>query len=264
MLIAIVMTSLVALNPYVFGYLGKVMVDDVLEVGKGSTAAVSGDDSTSVEVGTEGTNTTPRGKTTQERLRLLLIIFLADISANLLAIFFSWIYQYNIAYIGQRIVFTLREQLHRKLQTLQMSFFDERQTGKIMARILDDVDVIQANATGTFSSIFADIMMLLIGAFIIFRLNQRLSLIAFATLPFYAISYRVFSHKIEENNKEIREKNSEVYGLVEEKISGVKVVKGFAQEMREVRGFFTCCGDPSLLLGKKTEWKKYCSKKKIF
>ncbi len=243
MSIAIVVTSLVALNPYVFGYLGKVMVDDVLEVGKGSTAAVSESDSTSAGADTEETNTPPQGKTTQERLRLLLIIFLADISANLLTIFFSWIYQYNIAYVGQRIVFALRQQLHRKLQTLQMSFFDERQTGKIMSRILDDVDVIQGNATWTFSSIFADIMMLLIGAFIIFRLNLRLSLIAFATLPFYAISYRIFSRKIEENNKEIRERNSEVYGLVEEKVSGVQVVKGFAQEIREVRSFFRKAGD---------------------
>jgi len=244
MLLAIAMTSLVALSPYAFGFLGKVMVDNVLEVGAGKGTSLSAEgEGTSAETAPAEPATAPQGKSVPEKLKLLGMVFLAYVAVHLLSIAFSWVYQYNIAYVGQKIVFTLREQLHRKLQTLQMSFFDRRQTGKIMSRVLDDVDVIRANATWTFSSMFSDIAMLFIGAFILLKLNPKLSLIAFGTLPFYGISYRIFSSRIEENNREIRERNAEVYGLVEEKIYGVKVVKAFAQEMRELRAFFRKAGE---------------------
>lgn len=226
----ILVATLSAMAPYAFGYLGKVVVDDILQIGQ------------RVENGPQteeaGLTKFPTKDNKAHRLHLLFLVFLAYVAVHSLSIGFTWLYSYNVAYVGQRIVFTLRKQLHEKLQRLQMSFFDHRKTGKIVARVIDDVSVVQESLTTTFVDFFANGALLAVGIVILFHLNWRLALIALGTLPFYGMSYRFFVKKIREVNKAIREKNSEIYGLVAEKVTGVKVIKAFAQERFEIRQFF--------------------------
>ncbi len=213
-LIVAIVTSMSAMAPYVFGYLGKVVVDDVLQLGE----IVK--------------------KTASEQLHLLLWVFFAYVAVHLLSIGFTWFYSYNLAYVSQRIVYTLRQQLHEKLQRLQMTFFDQRQTGKIVARVIDDVNVIQGNATNTLINIISRVALLLVGVVILLKLNFTLAFIAFATLPLYAISYQILVRRIREINQSLRKKNAEIYGLLDEKITGARVIKSFAQEHFEIRKFF--------------------------
>ena len=216
-LIVAIVTSMSAMAPYVFGYLGKIMVDDVLQLSRQGEIVK---------------------KTASEQLHLLLWVFFAYVVVHLLSIGFTWLYSYNLAYVSQGIVYTLRQQLHEKLQRLQMTFFDQRQTGKIVARVIDDVNVIQGNATHTLISIISQVALLLVGVVILLKLNFTLAFIAFATLPLYAISYQILVRRIREINQSLRKKNAEIYGLLDEKITGARVIKSFAQEHFEIGKFF--------------------------
>ncbi|MCD6169741.1 MAG: ABC transporter ATP-binding protein [Candidatus Latescibacteria bacterium] len=217
MLIVATVTSMSAMAPYAFGYLGKVMVDDVLQLSHHGEIVK---------------------KTVPEQLHLLLWVFLAYVAVHLVSIGFTWLYSYNLAYVSQRIVYTLRRQLHEKLQRLQMTFFDQRQTGKIVARVIDDVNVIQGNATHTLINIISQLALLLVGVVILIKLNARLTFIALATLPLYAITYQLLVRRIREVNQAIRKKNAEIYGLLDEKVTGARVIKSFAQEHFEIKQFF--------------------------
>lgn len=257
MSVIVLIAMITSLTSFLFGYLGKTMVDDVLGVGQGvkqpekatSSQKVSKSSASSVESSQKVTpaksvkeeTTIPpivKGRNKAQRARLLLLVFLAYVFLHIVSIGLNWSYSVNVAFVSQRIVFYLRKQLHEKLQSLQMTFFDKRQTGKLMSRVLDDVSVIEGNVTGTFSSVAANIAMLTAGVIILFKLNWELSLIAFITLPFYTITYQTFINPISRINRQMREKNSELYGLLEEKVSGTRVVKSFAQERREIKEFF--------------------------
>ncbi|MCK4590610.1 MAG: ABC transporter ATP-binding protein, partial [Candidatus Latescibacteria bacterium] len=110
--------------------------------------------------------------------------------------------------------------------------------GKIVARVIDDVNVIQGNATHTLISIISQVALLLVGVVILLKLNFTLAFIAFATLPLYAISYQILVRRIREINQSLRKKNAEIYGLLDEKITGARVIKSFAQEHFEIGKFF--------------------------
>lgn len=212
MSIIIILTAIRSTPPYVFGYLNKLMVDKIIY----PTA----------------------GETLSERIKLLLLIFISLIATHSISISLSYFSQHKIVALGQKIVYEIRKNIYEKLQRLQMSFFDQQLTGKLMARILDDVSVIQHNATGTFPVIVNHLVILIIGLVIIFFINWKLSLIVLFTLPFYGISYQFFIKRIRELNQKIRERNAEIYSLLSEKTSGIRVIKSFANQKIELRTFY--------------------------
>jgi subfamily B ATP-binding cassette protein MsbA len=210
MLLIIFLTSIRATPPYIFGYLNKLMVDRVIF----------------------------SSLTFSLKFKFLLSIFTGLLATHLFSITLSYSAQHKIVLLGQKIVYEMRKNIYEKLQKLQMSFFDQQLTGKIMARILDDVSVIQHSTTGTFPVIIHHLILLIIGLFIIFFINWKLSLIVIFTLPFYGISYQIFIKRIREINQKMREKNAEIYSLLSEKISGIRVIKAFAQQKIELKIFY--------------------------
>jgi len=227
MAIAIVINTVSAITPFAFGFTARIIVDDILQLNRwhGSTFI----NIPAVEM--------------PGKLKLLGIVLAANVGLHILAIASSWIFSYNAVYVAQRIVYSLRKQLYEKLQRLQLTYFDQRITGKIMARVLDDVSVIQQHVTSTFISIITNVMMFIVGTIILFSIEVKLALIAMVIVPSWAIVHQLFHRRIVQNHRHLREKNSEIYGVVEEKISAVRVVKAFATERREDRRYLHLAAD---------------------
>lgn len=260
-LLILTLALFTSMGTYIFGYMSKLMVDEVLQIGvrapeevkeakqeaaEDAPASVAGDEEASRPVAEkekekeaqEDKKPRVRIKSPEEKTRLLGYMVLAYITIRLLFIGFNWLYSYQTTYTGQRIIFRLRSQLHEKLQQLQMTFFDQQQTGKLMARIMDDVGIIQSSVSGVFITLLTQVALLIVGIVVLLRLNAELSIFAFLMFPFYMISYEFYSRKIRPINRRNREVNSEVYGLIVQAISGIRVVKSFGQERMEIRRFF--------------------------
>jgi subfamily B ATP-binding cassette protein MsbA len=137
----------------------------------------------------------------------------------------------------------LRQDVYNKLQRLQLSYFDRYQTGKIMARVMDDVNAVQASISNIFIRFFTDVATLIIGVGILFHIHSGLASIALVTLPCYVIIYQVFLRKIRVINTQIRERNAAVYGAIGDSVRGVRVVMAFAREVKEYRRFFKSISD---------------------
>jgi subfamily B ATP-binding cassette protein MsbA len=253
MAFVLLVAMITSLSPYVFGFMSRIMVDDVLQIGlktettdekrvqeppRDREIEDTMERSPSPSPPLSPSQNEPVKKSREEKLRLLGIMFLAYGLVRLTFAGSSWLYSYHITHIGQRVVFQLRKDLHEKLQSLQLTFFDQQQIGKIMARLFDDVGVIQASVSAVFVRLITNLCMLIVGVVILLRLNWELSLIAFATFPFYAISYRIYVGRVRPVNRRMRRKNSELYGIVGQTISGIRVVKSFVQEPKEIRRFF--------------------------
>jgi len=251
MLGAAVLTVLAAQSHFVLVFMGKTIVDDVLEI-EASVEAPAREEVTRDEpapssysapdhaglrppgAAREGAPAAKTGKTRAEKAHLMVLFFLGYLGVYFLASLFSWISRYNVGVIGQKVVFRLRSDLHTKLQALQMTYFDQVQTGKLMARVIDDVDVIRTQATNTVIRLATNLAMLVIGAVILFSINWRMALVATFCLPLYAVSYQFFVKRIREYTKQARTLNAKTYGLLQEKISGARMVKSFVREKGEL------------------------------
>ena len=179
-----------------------------------------------------------RRKSRAEQIRWLWAIFFSYLLIRLTFAGLNWLYSYQIAYVGQRIVFRLRLDLHQKVQKLQMTFFDRQQTGKIMSRILDDVGLLQSEVTTTFVETVRHIARILIGMAILLTINVKLAVLTLLALPFYVVTYRIFKGSIKAAFARYREAYGAAYGTMEERVKGIQVVFSFARERGELRAFF--------------------------
>jgi ABC-type multidrug transport system fused ATPase/permease subunit len=211
---AIIATLTVSLQPYVWTFITRFLIDEVLCVGQAI----------------------PRAEL-EAHARWIIILFFVNSSIHLSAVFFSWQYSYQITLVGQRVVFELRRALHEKLQTLPLSFYDCTQTGRLLSVVLDDVATIQGSVASIGVNLFTNLASMLVGAIIVCSLNWRMGLLVLVALPLYVVNFRYFRPRIREANIAARRATTALYTRVEERVTAIRTVKVFGRERAEARHF---------------------------
>jgi subfamily B ATP-binding cassette protein MsbA len=173
----------------------------------------------------------------QKDTQKLILLFVAILGVYAIRGIVSYVLNFIIAWLGQRVVFDLRFQLYRHLQKLSMGFYDGQQPGKLMARLTGDIDAIQYALTSGVVTLLTDIATLFIVTAWLFKLEWRLALIAVAVVPIYVLNYKLLLKKIRETSIDLREKWERMLTTLTEKIGAIDVVKAFAHEAHEIAHF---------------------------
>jgi ABC-type multidrug transport system fused ATPase/permease subunit len=160
----------------------------------------------------------------------LILIFWMIIALYAVRGVVSFALNYLIGWLGQRVVFDLRFQSYRHLNRLSLSYYDTRQTGKIMARLMSDIDVIQQMISGGFVTFLADLFSMVAITAVLFSIQAKLTLVALSMIPLYVLNYKLFIRHIRPISVELRERWDAMLGVLQEKLSGITVVKAFARE----------------------------------
>ncbi|MBI5640012.1 MAG: ABC transporter ATP-binding protein [Nitrospirae bacterium] len=134
----------------------------------------------------------------------------------------------------QDLTFNLQTSLFDRLLRFPLSFFRERQTGYLMARVADDVNSLQYLFSLGISDVATKVFYLVFGLSVLVMLSMKLTLIAIAVLPLYAAINYFFSGRIRDISLHEREQAAQVSRDLQEVLSGVEVVKSFTTEDREV------------------------------
>ena len=213
-LLAIFFTSIWSLFPYGTALLTKYQVDEVLK-----------------------TNTNLDPSYIAQQLPLFWNYVFMLFGLWTIFVVCNWLKNWLILGVGQKMIYSLREQLHKKLQTLHIGYFEQNESGKIVSRVLDDVKTIREWSTNQFLNLSASILRLILGLIIIFFMNWKFSLLIVISLPVYAWAFQKIRPTIRKISIAIRRLNAEMYALSAERISGVSVVKAFSQEKRERNSF---------------------------
>jgi ABC-type multidrug transport system fused ATPase/permease subunit len=150
---------------------------------------------------------------------------------------FSFANSYTLTWIGHRFVFDLRFATWKHLQRLSLAYHNQTQTGKIMARVTGDIELIQGLIQGQLVTFISDIVTLVAVIGMLFVLEWRIALGIVALIPFYVISYLSFLKHIREVSQEQRRLWDEMLGKLAEKIAGIGVVKAFVKEDYETKNF---------------------------
>jgi len=135
--------------------------------------------------------------------------------------------------IGQRIVFELRLDLYRHLQSLSMRFFRESSTGKLMLRLMGDINAVLDMITDGFIRALMDVVTILAVVLCIVLVNWKLSLVVMSAMPIYVAAFALLNPRLRETGRLARRERSALSGTLQEKIAGAAVVKAFVQEGAE-------------------------------
>ena len=145
--------------------------------------------------------------------------------------------------VGQNISGNMREDMHAKVLELSMSYHQSMSPGRLLSRILSDVLAVQAEMMGLFTSATHCIAMIVCGSVVLLTNAPQMALMAIAITPIYAWMYRQRRPIIKKLNQELRHTNACLYGLVTQKLDGMKVIQAYARETGEVLNFhrLTAC-----------------------
>jgi subfamily B ATP-binding cassette protein MsbA len=179
-------------------------------------------------------------KVTREQAPLILTwVAGALIAVIALRNVFSYVNSYSLTWIGHRFVFDLRFRTWQHLQRLSLAYHNQTQTGKIMARVTADIELIQGLIQGQLVTFISDLVTLVTVLGMLFFLEWRLAAIIIALVPFYVVSYMAFLKHIRHVSQEQRRLYDEMLGKLAEKIAGIAVVKAFVRENSERDSFMT-------------------------
>jgi ATP-binding cassette subfamily B protein len=145
--------------------------------------------------------------------------------------------QYLGETVGQSVAYDIRNEIYDNLQRLSYAYHDKVQTGQIMSRATQDVENIRMFVNmGALRLAFITIM-LLISVVGMFWINWQLALVSVASLPFLAWRSYITSAKLRPVWMEIQQNQAEMTQVAEEGLTGIRVVKAFAQEPFESQKF---------------------------
>jgi ATP-binding cassette subfamily B protein len=137
---------------------------------------------------------------------------------------------YVVSWVGQTIIYDMRDKMFRHLQQLNFRFYDTMATGRIMSRIMSDVDAINNLVSDGLVTIFADSMILLTIMATMLKMNWRLALVSFLTIPVLLLVLRWFKDRLRRTFMEMRRKAADMNANLAESISGVRVTQSFTRE----------------------------------
>jgi ABC-type multidrug transport system fused ATPase/permease subunit len=168
------------------------------------------------------------------RLNVLGLTFMIALVVRFLAM---WGQFYQTSWLGNRIVFDLRNTMFRHLQSLSLSYIDRRGVGAIMTRIQNDVGVINDFFGDGLAGIMANLLILVGIVIIMLTTNWKLALLAFIVLPVMGVFMVYWRRLAVATYRATRRTIGIVNANLAESISGMRVVQSFTRETTNLRYF---------------------------
>lgn len=144
---------------------------------------------------------------------------------------------YLMASMGQRIIYTMRQEVYEHLQRLSLRYYDSIQVGRLITRLTSDVDALSELLSSGVITLISDTVTLVGIAAIMLAMNPRLALLTFITIPFLFYMMTGFRMRIFLAQRQVREKVAAVNASLQENISGVRVTQAFTREEENLRRF---------------------------
>lgn len=161
---------------------------------------------------------------------LILVVLLCEVLLHL-----SFIYIAN--WLGQHIIKDIRIKLFAHVLQFKMSYFDKSSVGKMVTRVVTDVETIaQFFGQGLFM-IVGDLLKMIVIAATMLVLDWQLALISFAVLPILIYATKIFQRSIKAASQQVRIQVANLNGFVQERITGMKIVQLFGREKIEFDKF---------------------------
>ena len=159
------------------------------------------------------------------------------LTALLLSLGLEFVQTYLMQWTGQKIMFDLRKQIFRHIQTQDTAFFDHNPVGRLVTRVTSDVDALNEMFTSGVLAIFEDVFVLLFIIAIMVAMNWWLALLTLAVIPAILYVTGVFRRHVRISYREQRAATAQINSFTQEYVSGMSIVQLFNREKRAFTDF---------------------------
>src|SRR5262245_59025983 len=167
-------------------------------------------------------------------LNLICLIYLGVLIG---AMVLSYLQIYLMQMTGQKIMYDMRMQIFKHVQSRELNFFHKNPVGRIMTRITNDVDVLNELFTSGVVSIFGDIFTLLGITIAMLIINFKLALVTLSVIPLLFLVTTMFRRKARAAYSETRYWRARINAFLQEAISGMSIIQLFGKEEKMFKKF---------------------------
>ncbi len=167
-------------------------------------------------------------------LAAVALVYLASLLSTFVLLYGQ---SYLLQLMGQRIMSDMRREIFAHLQSLPVSYFDRNPIGRLVTRVTTDVDALNELFTAGLVAMFGDIAVLLGIVGVLFWLDWRLALVAFAIVPLLLLLTSWFKSRVRDSFREVRVKIARINAFLQEHITGMSVLQLFGREAAAYREF---------------------------
>ncbi len=174
-------------------------------------------------------------KTRTETGFLLFVTFIFSLLIIEILLQFCFIYLANL--LGQNVIKDIRTKLFKHVLNFNMAYFNNSSVGKMVTRVVSDVETIAQFFSQGLFMIVNDILKMFIIAVVMLYVNWKLALISFIVLPILIYATKIFQKAIKGAFEEVRTQVANLNGFVQERVTGMKIVQLFNREDIEYSKF---------------------------
>ena len=164
---------------------------------------------------------------------LCIFIFATFLFKNL----FLFLEYFWITYVEQRVVKDLREEVYDKIIQQDLGFFHKHKTGELISNLTNDINQLNVALNRSITKAIRDPLMIIIYLVILFNISWQITLIAVTVLPITGFIIRQIGMSLKRRSTRVQERIADITTVLQETISGIKVVKAFAMEEYESTKF---------------------------
>ncbi len=160
----------------------------------------------------------------------LIKLGILGIVLNVLLILLIKLRMYLMAKVSNDVLVKIRKELYEHIQTLGFQFFDSRPTGKILARLMGDVNSLKDVLANSVTTLIPDAVTLIAVVIIMIAKNGKLGLASMSAMPLMAIGVWYVQSKSHKRWQIFRKKNSNLNAFLHEDVAGIRVIQSFHAE----------------------------------
>jgi ABC-type multidrug transport system fused ATPase/permease subunit len=149
----------------------------------------------------------------------------------------TYLQTYLTGWVGQRALQDLRLQIFTHLQEMPVGFYERRPAGVLISRMTNDVEALDSLVTDSVVTLFQASLTLIGSIVILLAFDVKLALITFLIFPVMAVGSLLFRIASADAYRRTRETIGRITAYLQESLSGIRVVRSFAQEPRHMREF---------------------------
>jgi len=168
-------------------------------------------------------------------LALLIVFLLKNIFDYLQSVLTVW--------VEQAVVRDLRNEVYAHLHELSLSFFHSRRTGALLSRLTNDISLVRGALAAGFSNLIKSALLLVVCLFWIFFTSWRLALVSLVVVPPSVLLIVWLGKKLRRRSTITQERMADLNAILQETLTGIRVVKAFSMEEFEKRRFAASAND---------------------
>ncbi|RLL40338.1 ABC transporter ATP-binding protein [Oceanobacillus piezotolerans] len=142
----------------------------------------------------------------------------------------EYIRQYLAQWVGNKVLYDIREKLFDHLQKLSLKYYSQTKTGEIISRVIHDVEQTKNFVITGLMNVWLDIITILIAIIIMFFLDVKMTIVSIILFPLFGFAVKYFYSRLRKLTRERSQALAEVQGHLHERVQGIPVTRSFALE----------------------------------